>query len=251
MIRLYVNVDHVATLRQARQTYEPDPLDAAIAAEKAGAHGITVHLREDRRHIQDHDLDHIRSSIEGPLNLEMAAVDEMVHIAQGLRPYQVSLVPEKRQEITTEGGLDVISQEKHLNEVRLKMVDAGILFSLFVDPDFAQIDAAFRAGARSIEINTGPYSECVGDDERGPLLQKIKDGCRHARDQGLRVFAGHGLKVDNVEAIAEIPEIEELNIGHHLVARSILVGMDQAVRDMLVAIEKGVARRDPSSIRTY
>ncbi len=251
MIRLYVNVDHVATLRQARKTYEPDPLDAAIAAERVGAHGITVHLREDRRHIQDHDLERIRNAIKGPLNLEMAAVDEMVGIAQKLRPYQVSLVPEKREEITTEGGLNVLSQEKHLNEVRLKMVDAGILFSLFVDPDFAQIDSAFRVGARSIEINTGPYSECTNIEERERALQKIVEGCRHARDQGLRVFAGHGLKVDNVEAIAAIPEIEELNIGHHLVSRSILIGMEQAVQDVQNAIERGVARRHPSSLRTY
>lgn len=251
MIRLYVNVDHVATLRQARKTYEPDPLDAALVAEKAGAHGITVHLREDRRHIQDHDLERIRNAIKGPLNLEMAAVDEMIGIAQNLRPYQVSLVPEKRQEVTTEGGLNVIAQEKHLDEVRMKMVDAGILFSLFVDPDFSQIDASFRAGARSIEINTGPYSECKNDQDREAELKKIVDGARHARDQGLRVFAGHGLKVDNVEPIAVIPEIEELNIGHHLISRSIFVGMEQAVRDMQAAIGRGVARRDPASIRAY
>ncbi len=251
MIRLYVNVDHVATLRQARQTYEPDPLDAALVAEKAGAHGITVHLREDRRHIQDHDLERIRNAVKGPLNLEMAAVDEMIGIAQNLRPYQVSLVPEKRQEVTTEGGLNVIAQEKHLDEVRMKMVDAGILFSLFVDPDFSQIDASFRAGARSIEINTGPYSECKNDQDRETELKKIADGAKHARDQGLRVFAGHGLKVDNVEPIAVIPEIEELNIGHHLISRSIFVGMEQAVRDMQAAIGRGVARRDPASIRTY
>ncbi|QPJ63445.1 MAG: pyridoxine 5'-phosphate synthase [Candidatus Nitronauta litoralis] len=251
MIRLYVNVDHVATLRQARQTYEPDPMEAALVAEKAGVHGITVHLREDRRHIQDHDLERIKQTIKGPLNLEMAAVDEMIGIAQNLRPYQVSLVPEKRQEITTEGGLNVVAQEKHLDDVRMKMVDAGILFSLFVDPDFKQIDAAYRAGARSIEINTGPYSECENEQDMKSELKKIVDGARHARDQGLRVFAGHGLKVDNVEPIAAIPEIEELNIGHHLVSRSIFIGMEQAVRNMQAAIGRGVAQRDPASIRAY
>lgn len=251
MIRLYVNVDHVATIREARKTTEPDPLEAALMAEKAGAHGITVHLREDRRHIQDHDVDRIRQAVKGPLNLEMAAIDEMVEIAQRVRPYQVSLVPEKRQEITTEGGLDVISQEAHLNDIRLKMVDAGILYSLFVDPDKNQIDAAHRAGARSIEINTGRYSECRDPGERVDQLEKIKDASKHARDQGLRVFAGHGLRVDNVEPIAAIGEIEELNIGHHIVSRSVLVGMEQAVRDMQAAIERGLAQRHPSSVRPY
>lgn len=251
MIRLYINVDHVATIREARKTTEPDPLEAALRAENAGAQGITVHLREDRRHIQDHDVERIRQAIKGPLNLEMAAIDEMVDIAHKTRPYQVSLVPEKRQEITTEGGLDVISQEAHLNEIRIKMADAGILYSLFVDPDFRQIDAAHRVGARSIEINTGRYSEHPDPGERVVQLEKIREAAGHARDLGLRVFAGHGLRVDNVEPIAAIGEIEELNIGHHIVSRSILVGIEQAVRDMQSAIERGLARRHPSSVRPY
>ncbi len=177
------------------------------------------------------------------MNLEMAAVSEMVDIAHRIRPYQVSLVPEKRQEITTEGGLDVISQEKHLDQVRLQLVEAGILFSLFIDPDRDQIEAAFRVGARSIEINTGQYSECHLAADREVALEKIRDASTYARGKGLRVFAGHGLTVDNVEAIAAIPEIEELNIGHHLVSRSVMMGMEQAVRDMIGAIDRGVARR--------
>jgi len=251
MVRLYVNVDHVATLREARKTTEPDPLEAALLAERAGAHGITVHLREDRRHIQDHDLDRIKGRIKGPLNLEMAAVDEMVDIAQRLRPYQVSLVPEKRQEITTEGGLDVLSQEKHLTEVRLQIVEARILFSLFVDPDIAQIEAAYRVGARSIELNTGRYSECPTPAARETELEKLRTAALRAAELGLRVFAGHGLTVDNVEAIAGIPEVEELNIGHHLVARGVLAGFEQSVRDMLDAIERGVAKRRAAPFRPY
>ncbi len=238
MIRLYVNVDHVATLRQARRTTEPDPLEAALLAERAGAHGITVHLREDRRHIQDHDLERLKAGIQGPLNLEMAAVQEMVEIAQKIRPYQVSLVPEKREEITTEGGLDVLAQETHLNEVRLQLVQARVLFSLFVDPDIAQIEAAFRTGARSIELNTGGYSECRDIEERDAVLEKLREAARRARELGLRVFAGHGLTVDNVGPIAAIAELEELNIGHHIVSRAVLVGMEQAVREMLEAIRR-------------
>ena len=242
-VRLFVNVDHVATIREARKTVEPDPLEAALLAEKAGADGITVHLREDRRHVQDHDVFRIRENIGTVLNLEMAAVDEMVQIALKTKPYQVSLVPEKRQEITTEGGLNIISQKEHLKRISEQIQSQGIRFSLFVDPDLAQIDAAHEVGAESIEINTGLYSELNGPAVVQQELKKIRNSARHAREQGLRVFAGHGLTDENVVAIAEIPEIEELNIGHSLVSRSVYYGLEQAVKNMLRAIQKGITLR--------
>jgi pyridoxine 5-phosphate synthase len=238
MIRLYVNVDHIATIREARKTFEPDPLQAALLAQKAGAHGITVHLREDRRHIQDNDVERIRKGIQTPLNLEMAAVDEMVEIALRVQPDQVSLVPEKRQEITTEGGLDVCSQEDSLQKIGQLFKSSGILFSLFIDPDPLQIESARRAGADSIEINTGLYSEiqtCEGVEKE---LGRIREAAARASQAGLRVFAGHGLTNDNVQGIAGIPEIEELNIGHHLVSRSVVVGIEQAVKEMIQSIER-------------
>jgi pyridoxine 5-phosphate synthase len=242
-IRLFVNVDHVATLREARKTVEPDPLIAALLAEKAGADGITVHLREDRRHIQDDDVFRIREKIQTVLNLEMAAVEEMVQIALKTKPYQVSIVPEKRQEITTEGGLDVISQKDHLKKMREKIQSQGILFSLFVDPDPRQIDACREVGAESIEINTGSYSELSYAGAVLQELEKIRNAARHASEQGLRVFAGHGLTDENVVAIAGIPEIEELNIGHSLVSRSIYYGLEQAIKNMMGAIQEGITRR--------
>jgi len=242
-IRLFVNVDHVATIREARKTVEPDPLQAALLAEKAGADGITVHLREDRRHVQDHDVFRIREKINSVLNLEMAAVDEMVQIAIKTKPYQVSLVPEKRQEITTEGGLDVISQKEHLKKIREQIQELEIRFSLFVDPDIGQINAAQEVGAESIEINTGSYSELNDSNAIQQELSKIENSARHAREQGLRVFAGHGLTDENVVAIAGIPEIEELNIGHSLVSRSVYFGMEQTVKNMIQAIKKGTQAR--------
>lgn len=242
MIRLYVNVDHVATLREARKTDYPDPLDAALVSEKAGAFGITIHLREDRRHIQDHDVARIKAGIKTPLNLEMAAVEEMVEIALKTRPAQVSLVPEKRQEITTEGGLDVLSQKEHLKAVGDRIKKAGILYSLFVDPDTRQIDSAVEAGAESIEINTGSYSEARGD-EQAKELEKIQQASCYSAEKGLRVFAGHGLTYNNVVPIAAIPEIEELNIGHFIVGQSVFLGMEEAVRRMIQAMEEGFYRR--------
>lgn len=242
-IRLFVNVDHVATLREARKTIEPDPLKAALLAEAAGAEGITVHLREDRRHIQDADVARIRKNIGTVLNLEMAAVEEMVHIALQTNPFQVSLVPEKRQEITTEGGLDVVSQKDPLMRIREQMQSQGIRFSLFVDPDPRQIDASREVGADSIEINTGLYTEMSDAQAIQDQLQKIQQSARHASDQGLRVFAGHGLTDENVGAIAAIPEIEELNIGHSLVARAIYHGFEQSVKNIQQAIQEGIARR--------
>ncbi len=239
MIRLFVNIDHVATVREARKTFEPDPLQAALLAEKAGAYGITAHLREDRRHIQDDDIKRLKEGISTPLNLEMAAVEEMVQIALKTRPHQVSLVPEKRQEITTEGGLNVFEQEGLLSDVGNQIKQNGILFSLFIDPDEGQVMASKRAGADSIELNTGAYSESSNPKEAEELLVRLRKSARLAHDSGLRVFAGHGLTNNNVQAVAAIPEIEELNIGHHIVSRSIFVGMEESVKEMLISIEKG------------
>lgn len=237
MTRLFVNVDHVATIREARRTQEPDPLKAALMAEKMGADGITVHLREDRRHIQDKDVRIIHNKIGTKLNLEMAAVDEMVAISLELKPYQVSLVPEKRQEITTEGGLDVCSQVTELIDIRKRIKNEGILFSLFVDPDINQLEACKEVKADSIEINTGNYSELVTPKDVEIELLRIQKASKYASDMGLRVFAGHGLNYDNVKAIVAIPEVEELNIGHFLVAQSVYVGMENAVKRMIQIIE--------------
>jgi len=242
-VRLFVNVDHVATIREARKTFEPDPLTAALLAEKAGADGITVHLREDRRHVQDNDVSLIREKIQTVLNLEMAAIEEMVRIALQTKPYQVSLVPEKRQEITTEGGLNVVSQKEYLKKIGEQIQSQEIRFSLFVDPDPRQIDASCEVGAGSIEINTGLYSELRDATAVQQELEKIRNSARHAAEQGLRVFAGHGLTEENVVAIAGIPEIEELNIGHSLVSRSVYYGLEQAVKNMMHAIQQGVAQR--------
>jgi pyridoxine 5-phosphate synthase len=230
-------VDHVATIREARRTQEPDPLKAALMAEKMGADGITVHLREDRRHIQDKDVRIIHNNIGTKLNLEMAAVDEMVAISLELKPYQVSLVPEKRQEITTEGGLDVCSQVPELIEIRKRIKNEGILFSLFVDPDINQLEACKEVKADSIEINTGNYSELVAPKDVETELLRIQKASKYASDMGLRVFAGHGLNYDNVKAIVAIPEVEELNIGYFLVAQSVYVGMENAVKRMIQIIE--------------
>ena len=237
MTRLFVNVDHVATIREARRTQEPDPLKAALMAEKMGADGITIHLREDRRHIQDKDVRIIHNNISTKLNLEMAAIDEMVAISLELKPYQVSLVPEKRQEITTEGGLDVCSQVPELMNIRKRIKNEGILFSLFVDPDINQLEACKEVKADSIEINTGNYSELVAPKDVETELLRIQKASKYASELGLRVFAGHGLNYDNVKAIVAIPEVEELNIGHFLVAQSVYVGMENAVKRMIQIIE--------------
>lgn len=243
MIRLFVNIDHVATVREARKTFEPDPLQAALLAEKAGAYGITAHLREDRRHVQDDDIKRLKEGIRTPLNLEMAAVDEMVQIALKTRPLQVSLVPEKRQEITTEGGLNILEQEERLLAVGDLIKQNGILFSLFIDPEPEQVTAAKRVGADSIELNTGSYSESTNPAEAEERLVHLRTAANQAHDSGMRVFAGHGLTNDNVQAVAAIPEIEELNIGHHIVSRSIYVGIEESVKEMLISIEKGIRLR--------
>lgn len=237
MTRLFVNVDHVATLREARKTYEPDPLTAALLAEKVGVEGITVHLREDRRHIQDEDVRIIYKNIKTKLNLEMAAIKEMVDLALELKPYQISLVPEKRQEITTEGGLDVLSQIPELMDIQKQIKSQGILFSLFVDADTRQIEASHKVDADSIEINTGAYSELTDPVKVEEELERIREAAKQAAQLGLRVFAGHGLNFENVQVIAAIPEIEELNIGHFLVAQSVYMGMEEAVKRMKQVIE--------------
>ena len=238
MIKLFVNVDHVATVREARKTYEPDPLKAALLAEKAGAYGITAHLREDRRHVQDDDIRRLKDQITTPLNLEMAAVDEMIRIAIDTKPFQVSIVPEKRQEITTEGGVNILEQEDHLIYVGHRMKEKDILFSLFIDPDVDQVEAAKRVRADSIELNTGPYSEASSIDAKNQHLVQLGKAAMQAHDLGLRVFAGHGLTTDNVPAIIHnVPWIEELNIGHHIVSRSIYIGMEQSVKDMINCIQ--------------
>jgi len=237
VIRLFVNVDHVATIREARKGIEPDPLKAALLAEQSGADGITVHLREDRRHIQDKDVYLIHENINTKLNLEMAATREMIGLALELKPYQISLVPEKRQEITTEGGLDVVSQVEDLKKIRELINEKNILYSLFVDPDPEQIEASIQVGADSIEINTGKYTDLKNPNEINRELKRIQKEARHAFDLGLRVFAGHGLNFDNVKDIAAIPEIEELNIGHFLVAQSVYTGFENAVKMMIRIIK--------------
>lgn len=230
-IHLGVNVDHVATLRQARGTRYPDPLFAALIAEKAGADSITVHLREDRRHIQDRDVRLCQQALQTRVNLEMAATEEMVRIACDVRPSDCCLVPERRAEVTTEGGLDVISQRAALAPMVERLTAAGIRVSLFIDPDERQVDAAADIGAPVIELHTGAYADAVGG-EQARELQRVVQAARHGAKRGLTVHAGHGLHYHNVQAIACIPEIVELNIGHSIVARAIIDGMAAAVAEM-------------------
>jgi pyridoxine 5-phosphate synthase len=230
--RLGVNVDHVATLRQARRTEYPDPVAAALLAELAGADQITIHLREDRRHVQDRDLEVMRKTVTTRLNLEMAATQEMVKVAWGVKPDTVTLVPERREELTTEGGLDVVVGREVLRKVVKNLRDAEIEVSLFIDPDLDQVKAAHRVEAQVVEFHTGRYCEARLDGDRRKEFDRLLDVCKAATKLGLRVAAGHGLNYRNVQPIAAIPEIEELNIGHAIVARAVLVGMDRAVREM-------------------
>ena len=236
MIRLGVNIDHVATVRQARLTYEPDPVAAAIIATLAGADGITVHLREDRRHIQDRDLPLLRETVHTRLNLEMAAYDDILAIAVKLKPDEATLVPEKRQELTTEGGLDVAGQLAAIRAAISRLKDAGIVVALFIDSNLHQVDAAFAAGAHAIEFHTGTYADATTTLIREGELAKLRAATSHAQDRGLRVHMGHGLNYHNVGAIVRIPGVEELNIGHSIISRAVLVGLDRAVRDMKQAI---------------
>lgn len=236
MLRLSVNIDHIATIRQARRGAEPDPVAAAVLAELAGADGVIVHLREDRRHIQDRDLRLARQVVRTKLNLEMAATDEMQRIALDVRPDIVTLVPEKREELTTEGGLEVFARVEAVKKFIGPIQDAGIPVSLFVDPDEQQITAAKKAGALWVEIHTGAYANGKNERERNDEFGKIVDSAQLAASLGLRVGAGHGLNYVNVKAIARIREVEELNIGHSIISRASLVGIERAVRDMIELI---------------
>ncbi len=238
MAELSVNVDHVATIREARKTNEPDPVAAAVLVELAGADGITIHLREDRRHIQDRDLKLMRQMVKTRLNLEMAATKEMVLIALDNKPDKVSLVPEKREEITTEGGLDVIKHKNHLKDVIQKFHDQKIPVSLFIDPELAQVKCSKTIGGDAIEINTGKYSELKTDSEIEKEFKKIQEAVDAAVKLGLNVNAGHGLTYKNVVKIASIQAIEEFNIGHNIVARAVMVGLDRAVKEMIEAINQ-------------
>ena len=232
MIRLGVNIDHVATLRQARGTRYPDPVQAAIEAEQAGADAITLHLREDRRHIQERDVELLSSILQTRMNLEMAVTDEMVAYAVRWRPAECCLVPERRQELTTEGGLDVVAHEKKISLACERLADAGVRVSLFVDADAAQIDAALRSGAPVIEIHTGRYADAPSAAERGDELARIELGIQQGLELGLQVNAGHGLNFHNVQAVAAIHGIAELNIGHAIVARAMFSGLQESVREM-------------------
>lgn len=236
-IALHVNVDHVATLRQARGTAYPDPIEAALAAERAGAEGITVHLREDRRHIQDRDVRVLREVVRGVMNLEMAATEPMLRIALATRPHHVTLVPERREERTTEGGLDVVGQRAGLVDIVKSLQSAQIKVSLFVAPDRAQLEASRALGVEQIELHTGEYAEAFG--HHAAALAALADGARFAHSLGLRVAAGHGLTVANVGHVAALAEVVELNIGHALIADAVIVGIDAAVRAMRGAIAHG------------
>jgi pyridoxine 5-phosphate synthase len=229
---LGVNIDHIATIRQARRTVEPDPVAAAVLAELGGADGITVHLREDRRHIQDRDVRLLRQTVRTHLNLEMAATDEMVAIALDIRPDYVTLVPERREEVTTEGGLDIVGQQARMAMVVSTLQDAGIPVSLFIDADADQITASAEVKAQFIELHTGRYAEATDDATRAKELNTLAKGCAQAIATGLRVNAGHGLTYWNTYPIACLDGMEELNIGHTIVSRAALVGMERAVREM-------------------
>lgn len=231
-IRLGVNIDHVATLRQVRGVSYPDPVQAAFKAIRGGADGITLHLREDRRHIQDADVFTFRETLNVPMNLEMAATKEMIAIAESVQPAYVCLVPEKRHELTTEGGLDVASQIAQMHDVCARLADAGIVVSLFIDPERSQIEAAKEAGATTIELHTGAYSHAHNMPGCKTELKRIIEAAEYADNLGLIVNAGHGLHIENVQAIAAIPVMNELNIGHSIVARALFIGMQRAVEEM-------------------
>jgi len=232
MIKLGVNIDHVATLRQVRGTIYPCPLDVALIAESAGADAITLHLREDRRHIQDHDVEALRNQIKTRMNLESAVTNEMIYFALKIKPEDVCLVPERREELTTEGGLDVVEHFEQVKRACNRLAEADIRVSLFVDADLVQIDAAVKTRAPAIEIHTGHYSDALTAGEQQEKLEQIRSAVVHGIDQGLQVNAGHGLHYNNVQSIAAISNISELNIGHSIVARALFVGFEQAVREM-------------------
>lgn len=246
MLKLGVNIDHVATLRQARyrsnpdprRRVEPDPVEAALACERAGAHGITAHLREDRRHIVDRDIFRLREAIRTRLNFEMATAPEIVALALKVKPDIVCLVPERREEVTTEGGLDVVSGEAVLTETRKQLNDAGIEVSLFIGPESEQIAAAARVGAQFIELHTGRFADHYHlKDARNVELQRLTTGAKQAHELGLGVNAGHGLNVENLQLIHLVPHLVELNIGHSIISRAVFIGLEAAVREILQAME--------------
>ena len=236
--RLYINIDHIATLRQARRATFPDPVEGALLCERAGADGITAHLREDRRHIQDDDIQRLATSVTTVLNLEMAVTDEMLGIAERVRPYQVTLVPERREEITTEGGLDLTRDRARFADGIARLNAAGIRTSLFIGPDLVTVDESRELAAAAIELHTGRYANAPDDPA---TLAALRDAARHGASIGLAVHAGHGLTTDNVAPIAAVPEIEELNIGHSVVSRAVFIGMAAAVRELRAAMD--AARR--------
>ncbi|ABB35406.1 pyridoxine 5'-phosphate synthase [Synechococcus sp. CC9605] len=242
MASLGVNIDHIANIREARRTVEPDPVSMALLAELGGADGITVHLREDRRHIQDRDVELLRQTVRSRLNLEMASTEEMVAIALRIKPDMVTLVPERREEVTTEGGLDVAGQKASLSAMVQTLQAAGIPVSLFVDPEATQLQACKNTGACWVELHTGRYADADWSTQPQELA-RLQEGTAIAQQLGLRVNAGHGLTYQNVEPIAAIAGMEELNIGHTIVARSVAVGLQQAVRDMKVLVQN--PRLDP------
>lgn len=237
MARLAVNIDHVATVRQARGIDEPDPILAAGIAELAGADGIICHLREDRRHINDRDLEILRKTVKTRLNMEMAAVEEMVNIACRVGPELVTLVPEKREEVTTEGGLDVQARPEHYREIVERLRSAGIRVSLFVDPEFGQIDAAHEAGADVVEIHTGHYADASAESEVEDQFERIARAVKSAVRLKLKISAGHGLNYANIKRFRALPQIEEYSIGHSIVGRAVIVGMERAVRDMIALVK--------------
>jgi len=232
-MRLGVNIDHIATIREARKTDEPDPVAAAVICELAGAQGITVHLRGDRRHIQDRDVELLRRVVATHLNVEMAATAEMVRIAQTVKPHQVTLVPERRDEVTTEGGLDVALHSANIEKVVRQLLDSRIDVSIFVDPDVDQIRTCHKIGAPKVEINTGKFAEAWKSGNWRAEAEKVATAARAARKMGVTVLGGHGLTYRNIDAIASITDIEELNIGHSIISRAALVGLDSAVREMI------------------
>ncbi|MDC9612361.1 pyridoxine 5'-phosphate synthase [Xenorhabdus khoisanae] len=240
-VLLGINIDHIATLRNARGTQYPDPVQAAFVAEQAGADGITIHLREDRRHITDRDVQLLERTIQTRMNLEMAVTDEMVGIATQIKPAFCCLVPEKRQEVTTEGGLDVCGQKGHIAEAVKILSEAGILVSLFIDADHQQIDAAVEVGAPFIEIHTGAYADAEDEIQQEKEFQRIKEAVTYAAGKGIKVNAGHGLTYHNVQRIAALPEIYELNIGHAIIGRAVFSGLSAAVADMKTLLRE--ARR--------
>ncbi len=243
-LRLGVNIDHVATLRQARGGPGPDPVHAAGVCLLGGADGITVHLREDRRHIQDRDLELLRRTVPTHLNMEMAATDEMTSIACSVKPDAVCIVPEKRRELTTEGGLDVVGAAERLGTIIPRLAEAGIEVSLFIDPDEPQIRAAAEVGASHVELHTGAYANAPRGEARDAELEKLIRAARIGHEVGLHVNAGHGIDYDNIDGILEVPFLEELNIGYSIICRAVFTGLEQAVRDMVTAMSAYVGGRE-------